>query len=152
MRYSYESSRVNSKLIHINKTLHRYEELLKYVYSNMSSLFELLCPESYPASSCSHMHYFQPFSSDEYYWIRSREGNSVQAYCSSFSFSMNSIPGWMRIAELNKTGTFTQCISGMKPYSVNAGSCVAQSDVLIQYSPRTMFHASERVNSFEFIA
>ena len=44
------------------------------------------------------------------------------------SCSHYSIPGRMRIAELNKTGNFTQCFSGMKPYSVNASSCVARSD------------------------
>ena len=133
--FSNESSRINSnELLHINQTLHQYEELLKYAYSNISSLFELIGrDESYPALSCSHIYYLRGYSLDGHYWIRSREGNSVHVYCSFTSCLQSfyyyfSIPGRMRIAKLNKTGTFTQCFSGMKPYSVNASSCVARSD------------------------
>ena len=139
--YLNESSSINSnELIHNNQSLHQYEELLKYAYSNISSSFKLIGQnKDYPASSCSHIYYLREYSSDGYYWIRSREGNIVHVYCSFTScprsfyyyyyyYYFYSIPGRMRIAKLNKTGNFTQCFSGMKPYSVNASSCVAQSD------------------------
>ena len=131
--YLNESSSINSnELIHNNQSLHQYEELLKYAYSNISSFLKLIGQdEDYPASSCSHIYYLREYSSDGYYWIKSREGNSVQLYCRFFSCSYSyfyTIPGEIRITKLNKTGNFTQCFSGMKPYSVNASSCVARSD------------------------
>ena len=64
-----ESSRINSSdLIHINQTLHQYEELIKYAYLNISNLFELIGrDESYPALSCSHIYYLRGYSLDGHY-------------------------------------------------------------------------------------